>query len=188
MWNNKFIKFMTTATLAIVFAVTLTGCGTSTSTSVDKSLVIWGFQDEDVFASIIEDFKSNSSYSNLKITYVKKSLDDYYENDSLNSILSGQGPDVWAIPNDWVYRHKDKLASFPDTIFTDGDTKIVPADYFASVVQSDGFFDNKVYAMTPAIDVLRIYYNPTLIDAAQDRIRNNESLSEDQISEVSGIL
>ncbi|MCX6810516.1 MAG: extracellular solute-binding protein [Candidatus Berkelbacteria bacterium] len=162
---NKFLKVFGTSTLAVAMALSLTGCGTTTTTK-PNSLIIWGFVDEDVFSPIIKDFKNQNK--GIDVKYYKKTLDASYEDNALNSILSGQGPDVWAMPNDWVYRHKDKLAAMPATMLTS--KKIVAKDYFANVVMQDNVFDNQIYGLTPTIDILHVYYNPTIFDATRSNI------------------
>lgn len=173
--GKTYFKVLAVTFLAIASTLSLTGCGTILSTST-PTIVVWGFQDEDVFKPIIKDFQSQNK--NVNVTYVKKTLDANYENDALNSILSGAGPDVWAIPNDWVYRHKDKLAAMPDTILTD--KKIVAKDYFSDIILKDNVLDNKIYGLSPTADVLQVYYNPVLFDNAKTAFnkanQNNEAL------------
>ena len=169
---KKILKIVGASCLAIVMALSLTGCDSTTTTSSSNQLVIWGFVDKDVFSPIIKDFQSQ--HKGITVKYYQKSLDNNYENDALNSILSGQGPDVWAIPNDWVYRHKDKLAPMPANLLTD--KKIVAKDYFADAVMKDNAFDNQIYGLTPTIDILQVYFNPALFDNARSHV--NKTLSE----------
>jgi len=159
---RRIIKIIGTTLLAVVFALSLTGCGTQ-STTKPNTLVIWGFYDEDVFKPIIKDFKRKNK--GLEVKYYKKNLDSNYENDALNSMLSGQGPDVWAIPSDWVYRHKEKLAPMPKELLKN--KKIVAKDYFVDPIIKDNVFDNQIYGLSPTVDALQIYYNPTIFDQAK---------------------
>lgn len=163
---NRFFKIFGTSTLAAAMAVSLTGCGTTT-TAKPNSLVVWGFIDEDAMKPIIKDFMTQNKGTTVK--YYKKTLDGNYEDNALNSMLSGQGPDVWAIPNDWVYRHKDKLTTASDTLLKN--TKFVPKNYFIPSVINDCVFDNKLYAMTPTVDVLHVYYNQRLFDQSLERAK-----------------
>lgn len=177
---KKYLKVIGTTLLAVLMTISLTGCGTP-ATKTTPSLVIWGFQDEDVFKPIIKDFQQ--SHKGLDVKYYKKSLDGNYENDALNSVLSGQGPDVWAIPNDWVYRHKDKLAAMPANMLTD--KKIVAKDYFADVVIADNVFNNQIYGLSPTIDILQAFYNPTLFDSTRTYV--NKTLSNSNPTEQSAL-
>jgi multiple sugar transport system substrate-binding protein len=171
---RKFLKIFGISALAVAMAVSLTGCGTTTAPK-SNSIIVWGFVDPDVFAPIIKDFENNNK--GVTVTYVKKTLDANYEDNSLNSILAGQGPDVWALPNDAVYRHKDQLVAVPTTLLTAN--KLAPSKYFLPNVVSDTTFDNQVYAMAPSTDVLQIYYNPDLFNQARTRadaaLKNNQT-------------
>lgn len=180
---KKILKIAGTTTLAIAMALSLTGCGTKTA-SKPNQIVVWGLVDEDVFNPIIKDFKSQNK--GVEVVYYKKTLDASYENNALNSILSGQGPDVWAIPNDWVYRHKDKLTSAPDALLTG--SKIVPKDYFVPNVLADSAFDNKIYAMAPTTDVLHVYYNQRLFDQGQERARLALKNNNDEKTRINKIF
>ena len=180
---KKYLKVIGTTILAVVFALTLTGCGTQPTTKAN-TVVIWGFVDEDVFKPIIDDFKQNNK--GIEVKYYKKNLDANYENDALNSILSGAGPDVWAIPNNWVYRHKEKLAPMPGKLLDD--KKIVMKDYFADVLQRDNVFDNQVYGLSPTVDVLQAYYNPLLFDQAREKALKSAGENESKQEEISNIF
>lgn len=180
---KKILKTFTVSTLAIAMTLTLTGCSTKTVTT-PKELVIWGFIDEDVFKPIIKDFKN--THKGIEVKYYKKTLDGNYENAALNSILSGGGPDVWAIPNDWVYRHKDKLSAAPDTLLKD--KKLVPKDYFSDLILQDNVFDNRVYGMPPTTDVLQVYYNPEVFNNASEKIRTSFKNDPNQRNDLTKII
>ena len=179
---KKYLKVAGTSLLAIVMALTLTGCGEK-QTPEAKEMIVWGFVDEDVFKPIIKDFNKKNK---IKVTYVKKKLDSNYENDALNSIMSGQGPDVWAIPNDWVYRHKEKLTPLPDAVAKSN--KLNVSETFADFVQKDNIFDGKVYGLTPGVDMLQIYYNPNLFNEATQRASTALKSQTDARKEITGIL
>jgi maltose-binding protein MalE len=176
---KKYLKVAGTSLLAIIMALTLTGCGEK-QTPEAKEMVVWGFVDEDVFKPIIRDF--NSSISPIKINYIKKNFDSNYENDALNSIMSGQGPDVWAIPNDWVFRHQQKLYPMPENLIKEG--KIDFTNY-ARVLLSDNLINKQMYGLTPGLDTLQIFYNPSLIEKGRQRaqigLENNDKEMEDTI-------
>ncbi len=178
---KKYLKVAGTSLLAIIMALTLTGCGEKQVPEA-KEMVVWGFVDEDVFKPIIKDYGSNK----IKITYIKKKFDSNYENDALNSIMSGQGPDVWAIPNDWVYRHKEKLAPLPDTIVKSNNLDV--AKIFADFVQKDNIFDGKVYGLTPGVDILHVYYNEDLFEKASSRAYTTLETRETERDDITGIL
>lgn len=156
---KKVLKIFGYCLLAVGFSLVLSGCGTKTSTTSNK-VVVWSFEDEDAWQPIIKSFASkNKGYT---LAYVKQIPDENYENKVLNSILTDQSPDVWAMPNDWVYRHKDKLSSAPSSI-----TKTLNLDkQFVPSIKESVFFDDNVYALSPSSEPLMVYYNPKLFETA----------------------
>jgi ABC-type glycerol-3-phosphate transport system substrate-binding protein len=170
--------------LSILILATLTsGCGlTSSSNSTPKVLTIWGFDDPDVWKPLINNV--SQTLTNYKINYVQKPLDGNYEVSSLNSMMSGEGPDVWAIPSDWVLRHLDQIAPMPDA-----QAKTVNLDeQFVPVIKQNGFFNGKIYSLSPTVDTLAIYYNPVLFDQALEEINANPSISDDAKKTATGLL
>lgn len=170
MANFKKILKIVSGLLAIILVSTLvSGCSLRSTTSAPKAFTIWGFDDEDVWKPIIKEAQKDI-LKGYDVKYVKKTLNDSYENDTLNSILSGAGPDVWAIPNDWVYRHKGKLAPMPDSVIKD--KKINLDDQFVPAVKQSSYFDGKIYSLAPTVDTLMVYYNETLFEAALEEYNN----------------
>lgn len=168
---RRFTKAISYLLVASFFAVALSGCSKSSSTSTSKEIKVWSFESEDAWKTIKDDFeKNNSGYT---LTYEQQTLDANYENRVLNSMLSGDGPDVWAMPNDWVYRHKDKLVARP----TDSKTTINIDDY-VTPVKNSVVFDNNVYALTPSMQALMVYFNPEIFKQTQKDYDNSETIDE----------
>ena len=179
---KKTIKILSYILLAGFFSIALSGCGTKKQTDPNANkIVVWSFEDEDAWKPIIKSFQSeNKDYT---LIYQKQTLDDSYENRVLNSILSGQGPDVWSMPNQWVYRHKDQLAAMPDTM-----AKTINMDNkFVQSIKQSVYFDNKIYALSPADQPLMVYYNPKLFSSTNDAIQNNDKI-DSSTKKADGIL
>lgn len=161
---KKFLKIATCFLLAVVFSITLSGC--TKKATPGTNLVVWGFEEEDSWKPVIKAFIKDNKGST--VTYVKQTFDADYENRVLNSTLSGAGPDVWAMPNDWVYRHKEKLAPMPEGKLK----KTIDLDkqYVPSIKESVYFKDSKgvdqIYALSPSAQPLMVYYNPKLFSDA----------------------
>jgi len=167
---KKVFKYFALILVLISISVLVSGCSSKTViTPEEKTLVIWAFDDEDVWKPIIKDLKKE--LSNYEVKYVKKELNSSYENDALNSILSGDGPDVWAIPNDWVYRHKDKLSAMPEKMAS----TINMDERFVPIVKQDVYFDGNIYALTPAVNTLEIYYNNDILEDAYDEFKTSHT-------------
>ena len=161
---KKLLKISGYILIAAVFSIALSGCTKKKTTANPNAskMVVWSFEDEDVWKSVGQEFEDGNK--GLEFVYQKQTFDSGYENRVLNSILSGAGPDVWAMPNDWVYRHKDKLYPMPDKIKTA--TKTDLDNGFVPVIKQSVSFDGKIYALSPSAEPLIIYYNSKLFNAA----------------------
>lgn len=160
---KKIFKLSTYISLAIIFSLFLSGCGKKTTADPDaKKLVVWSFEDPDAWQSTIKSFQSDNKGYTLE--YEQQVLDSDYESKVLNSILTNGKPDVWAMPNDWVYRHKDKLYPAPKEASKtiDLDKQYVPS------VKESVYFDKEIYALTPSIEPLLVFYNPSMFSKAYD--------------------
>lgn len=156
---KRFFKISSYILIAIIFSVALSGC-TKKAGKIDpksKQIIVWSFEDPDVWKPVAKEFAlQNKGYT---IVYKQQTFDAEYENRVLNSILSDQGPDVWNMPSDWVYRHKNKL--FYTTKTGKGSADI--NKYVQSITQSV-MFDNKIYALSSYAEPLMVYYNPNIFE------------------------
>lgn len=165
---KRYIKIVSYVLLTAFFAVALSGCQKNSSSEdpTANKIVVWSFEDEDVWMPIKRTFESD--YEGFELVYEKQVLNSQYENRVLNSILSGSGPDVWSMPNDWVYRHKDKLYPAPEEWLAniDLDKDFVPS------VKSSVYFDDALYALTPSSQPLMVYYNEKIFEDTLDEYNN----------------
>ncbi|MEI8143519.1 MAG: extracellular solute-binding protein [Candidatus Berkelbacteria bacterium] len=162
--------------IALIFCIALSGCTSTKSTSRQK-IVIWGFESQDAWKTLINQYSTKNK--NIDFVYQQQTLDANYENRYLNSILSGNGPDILAMPNETIYRHKDKLAPMPDAQAA----KINLDNLFVSAVKQSTFFNQKIYAMTPTAEPLMIYFNPKMMTELQNKFYNNNQ-SREEITKV----
>ncbi len=117
------------------------------------------FEDSSNVQDFINDYQN--LHKNVKINFVKKDVTTY-EQELVNAIAAGQGPDIFSIHNDWLPKHADKLAAMPDALMSLRTYK----DTFADVSYSDFVKDSKIYAVPLSTDVLALYYNKDLLNSA----------------------
>lgn len=155
---KRILKVTSYVLIAGIFSIALSGCGVkkaATDPNANK-IVVWSFESEDSWKPIGKAFATK--YKGFTIVYQKQVFDASYENRVLNSILSTGKPDVWSMPNDWVYRHKDKLTPIPDAT-----AKTINLDKsYVPAIKDSVFFDSKIYALSPSAEPLMVYYNPKL--------------------------
>ncbi|MDD5731421.1 MAG: sugar ABC transporter substrate-binding protein [Patescibacteria group bacterium] len=123
----------------------------------EANLTMWGvFDDGSIFQPLISAF--NKQYPNIKITYVKKSYSDY-EATMVDAIASDTGPDIFNVSNFWLPKHKSKMASAPQEVFS-------AQEFNQGFIQSaydDFVSDGKVYGVPLYTDNLVLYYNKRLM-------------------------
>src|SRR3990167_2371050 len=164
-----------------VLALTLAGCSRKQTTQVQtqNELTIWSPLDaEETFLPLIKDFASDNP--SIRINYVLKDLADY-ESESLNALASLEGPDIWAIKNDWITKHKNKLVSMPREFFVEGKKDTTPLTQafeqtFWPAQSADFVVDNKAWGVPLYMDQLYLFINKDLLRA---RLRELENRSEE---------
>ncbi|MGE5392770.1 MAG: extracellular solute-binding protein [Candidatus Saccharibacteria bacterium] len=123
-------------------------------------LVWWKtFEDTTNVEEMINAYQT--AHKGVTIKYVKKDVNTY-EQDLVNAIASGNGPDIFTIHNDWLPKHMDKLSPAPATLLTERQYR----DAFIDVVGDDFVKDGKIYAMPMSLDVLALYYNRDILNSA----------------------
>ena len=124
-------------------------------------LVIWKpFEDEANLRPIIQAYRQFRP--NVTIRFVEREIVTY-EQDVLNALAAGAGPDIFSIHNDWLPRYLDKLVPAPETLFTAREI----SDTFVDVTRTD-LIDSagRLYALPLSVDVLALYYNRDLLGSA----------------------
>jgi len=136
------------------------GCGGGGTTKPQPiTLEFWGvFDDTQVIQTLT--FAFIKQYSYYKINYHKKDIATY-EQDLIDALAAGRGPDVFYINNTWLPKHIDKLAAAPETLITPKSVK----DSFVDVVAQDFISENKVYALPMSVDNLALFYNKDLLNS-----------------------
>lgn len=117
------------------------------------------FEDSENVQDIISDYQT--THKNVTITYVKKDVTTY-EQDLVNALASGQGPDIFTIHNDWLAKHVDQISPVPSTLMS----ARTYGSNFVDVATSDFVKDGKIYAIPLSTDVLALYYNKDLLNSA----------------------
>lgn len=177
---KKYIKVLGYAVLAALFATSLSGC--TKKPTGGGNVIVWSFEEADTWKPIIKDFEKNNK--GYKLVYKKQTLDSEYEKRVLNSILSGAGPDVWSMPNDWVYRHKEKLFPLPE----DKAKNINLDKQFVPAIKQSVTINDKIYALSPSAEPLMVYYNTKLFNEAERRFSEENRGDNESIKLANNLL
>jgi multiple sugar transport system substrate-binding protein len=142
------------------------GCKQQTGASYKVSLEVWGILDDsNALQGIFGNFKKIDP-NIASITY-KKFDSDTYQQELINALASGQGPDIFVINNTWLPSFEDKLVPVPAD---NSNPQILNVkkfqDNFVDVAAADFIDKNQIYAVPLSVDSLALYYNKDLLNQA----------------------
>lgn len=124
------------------------------------SVSLWGTLPKGQINGVISAInKENKSY---KIEYSEFPASSY-ENEVVNALASGKGPDFWLISQDMVLKNKDKISSIPFAYYPERNFR----DDFIDI--SNLFIDQKnggLSAFPFLIDPMVMYWNKDLFSSA----------------------
>ena len=138
------------------------------------TLTFWNlFDDEDVFKETIANYQEQ--HSNVTIKYVKKDFDTYSQ-DLLNALAAGNGPDVFTLYHDDVYKNLDKIAAAPEGVNLTtqpkkGQKKDLQTQFkelFVDGAARDLVYQNNIYGVPLWMDSLALYYNQKFFDQVSE--------------------
>ncbi|MEK9180918.1 MAG: extracellular solute-binding protein [Patescibacteria group bacterium] len=148
--------------LLLMVAQLAVSCGRPTGPAKQPvALVIWKpFEESETWRSIFEEYTRTHSYVNF--VYERKDIATY-EDELLNALASGTGPDIFSIHNDWLASYKDKMSPAPKGVFSVREFE----DAFVDVARADLYDqENNLYAVPMSVDTLALFYNRDLLGSA----------------------
>lgn len=150
-----------TLSLAVFSMVLLSaGCFGGGSTPSRVTLKIWKpFVDSDKMNTIIQEYRK--ARPNVTIEYTRKNIENY-EQDLLNALAAGSGPDIFSINNTWLTQYLDKISPAPESFYTIRDYR----EAFVDAVANEMIRDNRIYGTAMWVDSLALYYNKDLLGTA----------------------
>lgn len=186
--TKKFI-FIGLGTLAIIVLAVLAfaSCNKKDNKTQEVNLVVWDLTDnKQFFDRITTSYQEKNSQ--VKITYLKKDPKEYL-NESLNEIAAGKGPDIWAIPNDWLPKYQDKLVSMPTGDLAIKKTKKsdtdVYKDTYPDVVSTDNIIDDKIYGIPMTAETLKLFINSSILsDSLNEYRKANNNQTNEEVSRI----
>lgn len=160
----KFLKNKPKKILSLTLLITFlaAGCfgGSKGPAAPQVTLKIWKpFVDSEKFSTIIQAYRDKRP--NVQIEYTERNINTY-QDDLLNALASGQGPDIFSINNSWLPKYYDKIVAAPEKTLSFTDYK----NSFVDVMVQDFTRQNKVYGTALWVDSLGLYYNKDLLGTA----------------------
>ncbi len=131
----------------------------------DKDVIIWGIDDESLFADAIKDYGSQFK---KKVIYIEKDPRTF-DRDLLNAIAAGESPQAIITSTDWIAKNRDKLtppkvsiisAENMETTFVD----IATASLVEHKTTQDGIDEKTIWGLPLWIDPLVLFWNKDLFN------------------------
>jgi ABC-type glycerol-3-phosphate transport system substrate-binding protein len=155
--NNFQIGLSITFVVAFVIAVAIFAGIIKVPTKASKAVggaagqvILWGTLDGGVLAKPLEDFNFKKPYN---VKYVKKNIETL-DQELLEALASGKGPDLVLMPPELLWHFKDKAYMIPYTGYSERsylDTFVPEANMY--------LFKDGILALPFKIDPLVLYYN-----------------------------
>lgn len=161
-YKYNFIKTISLMVLIFIVVPILAGCAESSSSKYLVDIEIWGsFDDNKDFSEIFNEVEKSNPF--IRNVIYKKIPINTYENELMDALASGNGPDIFLINNAWMPRFEDKVAPAPNNVISEQ----LFRNNFLDVVESD-FIGKKgeIYGAPLSVDSLALYYNKDLFNAA----------------------
>ena len=132
--------------------------GKDTTSTAGTPIVLWGSVPKSAMTPLLD--KVNENNKSFRLSYEYVNINKFDEN-LIEALASGKGPDLIFLPNDLVIRYSDKVyqipyANYPLKQFQD--TFISEADLYLG---SKGIFGLPV-----TVDPLVLYYNKAMLDSS----------------------
>lgn len=121
-------------------------------------LTVWGFDDGRVWEPIIRQYRAANP--GIAIAYTQLSPATY-EDDLVNGLATGAGPDVFMVRNTWLPKHGGKLKGAPADSMAPAQVEAL----FPAAVSQDFIARGVVYALPLYMDTLALIYNKDAFDA-----------------------
>jgi len=161
--GNKKILFILIGIISVAVFVTfilvlrnIGGVGKTQNSTV----TFWGvYDDHTAFDQVIKNFKT--LHPEITVKYQMFSYDTY-EQDLINALAAGTGPDIFMIHNTWLPKHGNLLTPVPASIPGLSQPLFTMQTYqsqFVDVAAQDLTYQSQIYAVPLYIDTLALYYN-----------------------------
>jgi ABC-type glycerol-3-phosphate transport system substrate-binding protein len=121
-------------------------------------VIVWGTTSEAYFDSLTNQLFSATK--GLSVVYSEKP-EETFDQDVVEALASGKGPDIILLPQDSILRYKDKIAAIPFSTFSERDFK----NTFVSLGEIY-LTPNGAFGLPFSIDPLVMYWNRSLFSNA----------------------
>ncbi len=140
-----------------IFTGILPGTRTATQQPPQVTLTMWGIESNPIMQDVLTGYEALRK--NVRINYVEINPQTY-EQDMINALASGSGPDIVMFNSSWLPKHYNKIVPAKDTQMTLATLRKT----FPAVVEQDFTANGQIYALPLYIDTLALFYNQDTFD------------------------
>ncbi len=157
--KNHILKFIKLSALILLVTATAIGCNKEVVKKENKPVVlkVWKpFTDKKTMDVLFDEYRK--AHPNVSFEYSQRSIETY-EEDLLNALAAGEGPDIFSINNTWLPKYLDKVTPAEEQNFSYKEYR----DAFIDVIVKDFTKDQRIYGSALAVDSLALYYNKDIL-------------------------
>lgn len=140
-----------------IFTGVLPGTRGTVEKLPEVTLNIWGVESRPVMQDVIGGYETLRK--NVRVNYEEMNPQTY-EQDIINALAAGSGPDIIMFQNSWLAKHYNKIVPVKDTQMTLATLK----QTFPAVIEQDFVGNGQIYALPLYIDTLALFYNQDTFD------------------------
>jgi len=120
---------------------------------------VWGTVDEGVVADILTTLRETDDRMQ-NVAYVERSADTF-EEDLINTLATGAGPDLVLLPHTMLLKHRDKFVPIDPSLISERDVRDGYIDEAQLLITEEGALGVPI-----VVDPLVMYFNRNLLSAA----------------------
>lgn len=121
-------------------------------------LNFWGIEDAKNFQPVIDAYAQ--SRPEIRINYRQINADSYEDN-LINALAAGRGPDILMFHNTWLPKHNDKIIAATESQIPFSNFR----QLFPTVAEQDLTSNGVIYGLPLSVDTLTLLYNKDAFDA-----------------------
>ncbi len=134
--------------------------GSKSQQAPSATLEFWGlFDSGTVWQPLFDEYTKTHSGTYFRYTQMEPAT---YEQKLIEALASGKSPDIIMFRSSWLPKHGNKISPLPETLMTLRDFQ----ETFPDVATVDFVSGGKIYALPVWTDVLSMFYNKDLFNAA----------------------
>ncbi|MBI3089004.1 MAG: extracellular solute-binding protein [Candidatus Colwellbacteria bacterium] len=142
--------------IIIVFLVILFAGGRKSTEKIN--LTVWGIDDGSAWDYPI--FSYQKLHPNVRIKYTELKPETY-EEDLINALAAGKGPDIFMLNNRWLVKHADKITPLPaEKMSANAFKGLFPQVAEYDLLSNEG----QIYGLPLSVDTLALFYNQDIFD------------------------